>query len=78
MRKAVKKGINNIPRHILVKESGTLVRKHRKSVCFNEREIQAINEYCRKYRVSSMAAFFRKTIMDKVFEQMNESYPKLF
>ena len=55
-----------------------LVRKYRKSILFNEREISAINQFCEKYGIKTTSAFFRSIIISHIMEQANDNYPKLF
>ena len=55
-----------------------LIRKYRKSILFNEREISAISQYCEKYGIRNRAAFFRSIIISHIMEQADDNYPKLF
>ena len=51
---------------------------HRKSVLFNSQELAAIDEYCKRYHVSSRSALIRKSVMEQVLSGLEESHPKLF
>ena len=55
-----------------------LIRKYRKSILFNEREISAINQFCEKYGIKTKSSFFRSIIISHIMEQANDNYPKLF
>ena len=55
-----------------------LVRKYRKAILFNEREISAINQYCEKHGIRTKSAFFRSIIISHILEQADDNYPKLF
>lgn len=62
----------------LDRQRESLKRNHRKSVLFNSREIAAIDEYCKRFNVSSRSALIRKTVMEQVLSGLEESHPKLF
>ncbi|MBR6457825.1 MAG: hypothetical protein IKS71_04420 [Bacteroidales bacterium] len=62
----------------LAKERAALRHKHRKTVLFNDREIAAIEEYCKVYKISSRSAMFRQAIMERVLEGLDELHPTLF
>ncbi|HUX55096.1 MAG TPA: hypothetical protein VMV56_11825, partial [Williamwhitmania sp.] len=40
-----------------------LKRTFKKSLLFNEPEMQAINTFCRRYKISNKSKFFRETII---------------
>lgn len=60
------------------KHKTSLVRNHKKVVLFNQKEIDAIEEYCRIYNVKSQASLFRKAIMEHVLKALDENHPTLF
>ena len=60
------------------KQRASLKRVHRKSILFNSQEISAIDEYCRKYKVSSRSALIRQATMERVLRGLEESHPTLF
>ena len=62
----------------LDRQRESLKRNHRKSVLFNSQEIAAIDEYCKRFHVSSRSALIRKTVMEQVLSGLAESHPKLF
>ena len=62
----------------LDRQRESLKRNHRKSVLFNSHEIAAIDEYCKRFNVSSRSALIRKTVMEQVLSGLEESHPKLF
>lgn len=55
-----------------------MVRKYRKTILLNEKELSAITQYCAKYKIKSQSAFIRNAVIAHILEQMDESYPKLF
>ena len=56
----------------------SLRRIYRKSVLFNQQELAAIEEYCRKFKVSSRAALIREALMSHVLAGLEENHPTLF
>lgn len=62
----------------LAKEREALRRTHRKDVLFNEREVAAIDEYCRRFKIRSRSALIRKSVMETVLKALEENHPTLF
>ncbi len=60
----------------IVKEKA--VRKHRKTILFNDRELEAVQLYCKKYKVKSQSKFCREVIISAILKQFDEDHPKLF
>ena len=57
----------------------TLLHNRRQVVRFNRKESNAINEYCRRFGITTpKSALFRKIIMEKVLTSLDESNPTLF
>jgi hypothetical protein len=65
---AVKKG----------KRDEKLLRTNRTSLLFNQREREAINLYCQKYKITNKSKFMRETILTEVLKRFDEDYPTLF
>ncbi len=61
-----------------VKKDDSLKRVHRKSILFNKREIQAIEHYCKKYKITNKSKFMREIIITSVLKKFDEDYPSLF
>lgn len=76
-KKSSKKFANVDPAY-LDKQRASLRRIHRKSVLFNERELAAIETYCKRFKVSSRSALIRQTVMERVLTGLEENHPKLF
>lgn len=55
-----------------------LKRTNRQSIMFNNRELSAINKYCRQYRVKNKSKFMRELIISSVLKKFDDDYPKLF
>jgi len=62
----------------LDKERSALARKRRQAFYLNEKEAAAIDEYCRRFKVSSRSALYRRSIMEHIMEGLDESHPTLF
>ena len=60
------------------KQRDSLRRVHRKAVLFNENEVAAITEYCRRFKVSSRSALIRQAVMERVLRGLEENHPTLF
>jgi hypothetical protein len=54
------------------------IRKHRKTILFNDKEIEALEVYCKKYNVKSKTSFCREAIISTILKQFDEDHPKLF
>ncbi len=72
------KKIANVDPQYMARQAESLRRVHRKSVLFNSRELAAIDEYCRKFKVSSRSALIRQSVMERVLIGLEESHPTLF
>ena len=44
----------------------------------NNRELQAIEAYCKKYKVDNKSKFMRETIITEVLKRFDNDYPTLF
>lgn len=44
----------------------------------NEAEFDALNAYCKRYKISNRSQFIRKTVLGKVSKAFCEDYPTLF
>ena len=68
----------NVDPAYLERQKESLRRKHRKTVLFNDRELAAIDEYCKKFKVSSRSAIIRQATMERVLKALEENHPTLF
>lgn len=62
----------------LDRQKDALKRKYRKSVFFNEPELTAIDEYCKRFKVSSRSALIRRAVMDHILSELDKNHPTLF
>ena len=54
------------------------VRRHRKTILFNDKEMDVLNLYFEKYKIKSKTKFCREAIIATVLRQLEENHPKLF
>ena len=76
MRK--KKTIPGVDPEYLEKQRLMLLRKNRVVLYFNDSEISAIEEYCRRFKVHSKASLMREAIMSDILSALEENHPTLF
>jgi hypothetical protein len=55
-----------------------LLRRNRHAILFNNRELHAIEAYCKKYKVDNKTKFMRETIITEVLKKFDSDYPTLF
>ncbi|MDR1153934.1 MAG: hypothetical protein LBL04_04425 [Bacteroidales bacterium] len=60
------------------KNNVDLLRKNKKSILFNNREMKAIESYCRKYRINNRSKFMREAIITSILKKFDDDYPTLF
>ncbi len=61
-----------------LKRKSVLKRNHRAVFSLNDKELDAIDVYCKKYKVPNKAKFMRETVMRFVMDQFLNDYPTLF
>jgi len=59
-------------------KDSNLIRRNRYAILFNNRELQAIEAYCKKYKVENKTKFMRETILTEVLKRFDSDYPTLF
>ncbi|MDR0814362.1 MAG: ribbon-helix-helix domain-containing protein [Bacteroidales bacterium] len=55
-----------------------LLRVNKATILFNNKEIKAIDEYCKKYGIRNRSKFIRETVISTVIEKFETDYPTLF
>lgn len=55
-----------------------LKRINRKVISFNNKELTAIEVYCKKYRIDNRSQFMRETIISAVLKKFTDDYPTLW
>ena len=73
-KKKISKGID--PEY-LKKQKASLVRRHRQVIYLNDKEMEAINQYCEKFRVGTKTVLFREAIMEKVLKELDRGVTAL-
>lgn len=55
-----------------------LIRKHRKTLKFNDKEMAVIQHFFKKYKIQNESKFFREAIIATILRKTEEDHPKLF
>ncbi|MDR3093299.1 MAG: ribbon-helix-helix domain-containing protein [Bacteroidales bacterium] len=55
-----------------------LLRINKATILFNNKEMKAIDEYCKKYGIHNRSKFIRETVISTVLEKFETDYPTLF
>jgi hypothetical protein len=69
---------NQLPIAVDQKKDDKLKRSHRTAILFNNREKEAINLYCDKYKINNRSKFMREAIMTEILKRFDDDYPTLF
>jgi len=78
MGKRNKNKIQGVDPAYFDKQRESMRRVHRKAVLFNDNELSAIDEYCRRFKVRSRSALIRQAVMERVLRGLEENHPTLF
>lgn len=73
-----KKEIIGVDPAFLDKQKDSLIRRNRKVIYFNDKEIAAIDEYCRRFRIKARTTMLREMIMEQILSGLDENHPTLF
>ena len=60
------------------KKNADLLRTNRREIRFNNRELSAIESYCKRYRIHNRSKFMREAIITSILKKFDEDYPTLF
>lgn len=55
-----------------------LKRKHKITILLNDAEMEALEKYCKKYKVDNRSKFIREAVISEVLQRFENDYPKLF
>jgi len=55
-----------------------LIRRNSVTMRLNQKEKEAIDLYCQKYKIPNRAKFMREAILTEVLKRFDEDYPTLF
>lgn len=53
-------------------------RKNRIAILLNDREQRALDNYCRRYKISNRSRFIRETLMKNILHKFASDTPTLF
>ena len=53
-------------------------RHHRKVLTFNDSELEALNAFCKKYKIANQAKFLREAVISTILRKTEEDHPPLF
>lgn len=59
-------------------EKEKLKRKHPITFLLNDLELEALNKYCKKYKIKNKAKFIRENVMTEILYRFDKDYPSLF
>lgn len=76
-RKKLRKGPQVDPEY-MARQKKSLRRVHRHVICFNEKELAAIEEYCRRFNVGNKSMLIREATMEHILNALDENHPTLF
>ncbi|MEA1898006.1 MAG: hypothetical protein U9N53_10150 [Bacteroidota bacterium] len=54
------------------------IRNNRQTIMLNRREMNALNAFCEKYKISNRSKFMREAIITTILKKFDEDYPRLF
>jgi len=54
------------------------IRRHKKTILFNDKELEALDTFCDRYKVKSKTKFCREAIIATILKQFEEDHPRLF
>ena len=60
------------------KLSDNIKRKHKQSFLFNSLEQEALELYCKKYKIKNKAQFLREVVVTTILKKFDTDYPSLF
>ncbi len=60
------------------KKPKSLKRKHLQVFLLNEKEMEALAHYCKRYKIENRSKFIRETIFKHIIDEIENDYPTLF
>lgn len=55
-----------------------LRRVNRQAIMFNDREMNAINHYCERFKVNNKSKFMREAIIMEILRKIEDNHPTLW
>jgi len=62
----------------LDKQRAAMIRSHKQVMLLNDKELAALDEYCRRFNVKNRSALCREALMERVLSELEENHPTLF
>lgn len=62
----------------LKKQQASLVRRHRQVIYLNDKEMEAISQYCERFNVHCKSALYREILLEKILTELDNNHPTLF
>jgi hypothetical protein len=53
-------------------------RTHRQVITFNDKEMELVANFCKKYKITKKTKLFRESIISIILQKMEEDHPTLF
>lgn len=53
-------------------------RKHRKSILLTDKEISALETYCKRYKIKNQSQIIREALFKSILQHYDNDYPTLF
>ena len=78
MARRKKQPRSNVDPDFLLKQKEAQRRNRRQVIYFNAGERAAIDEYCRRLKITSRSALLRQIIMERLLTELDEHHPTLF
>jgi hypothetical protein len=60
------------------KKEEKLIRNNRQTIMLNRREMNALNAFCERYKITNRSKFMREAIITTILRKFDEDYPRLF
>jgi len=60
------------------KKDVDMLRLNKKTIMFNNKELNVIESYCQKYRINNRSKFMREAVISSILKKLDEDYPTLF
>lgn len=60
------------------KKPSELKRKYALAILLNEKELEALERYCRRFKIENKSKFIRETVFLEVIGRLDRDHPTLF
>jgi hypothetical protein len=59
-------------------KEASLRRINRQAILFNDREMNAINHYCERFKINNRSKFMREAIIIEILKKFEDNHPTLW